>query len=153
MTDLGQLNSAIQNNPATVVYFTSATCPPCRVIAPIYDELVLSKGKQIFGVKVDIGMAQAIGRAYEVRSTPTFMFFLKGKKFSQFSGANQAELRSSIALLIYSAHPGMNAPLRYRALIARKIQSMSAKAIAYKVFLSHFFFYSSSTRPVVSQPL
>ncbi|GJJ77765.1 desumoylating isopeptidase 1 [Entomortierella parvispora] len=105
MTDLGQLNNAIQSNPATVVYFTSATCPPCRVIAPIYDELVLSKGKQIFGVKVDIGMAQAIGRAYEVRSTPTFMFFLKGKKFSQFSGANQAELRSSIDLLIYSAHP------------------------------------------------
>lgn len=106
MTDLGQLNTAIQNNPATVVYFTSATCPPCRIIAPIYDELVLSKGKQIFGVKVDIGMAQAIGRAYEVRSTPTFMFFLKGKKFSQFSGANQAELRSSSDLLIYSAHPG-----------------------------------------------
>lgn len=106
MTDLSLLRSTIQNNTATVVYFTSATCPPCRVIAPIYDELVLSKGSQIKGVKVDIGMAQAIGRAYEVRSTPTFMFFLRGEKFSQFSGADQAELRSSIDLLIYSAHPG-----------------------------------------------
>ncbi|KAG0054732.1 hypothetical protein BGZ89_002563 [Linnemannia elongata] len=105
MTDLSLLRSTIQNNTATVVYFTSATCPPCRVIAPIYDELVLSKGSQIKGVKVDIGMAQAIGRAYEVRSTPTFMFFLRGEKFSQFSGADQAELRSSIDLLIYSAHP------------------------------------------------
>ncbi|KAF9910453.1 hypothetical protein EC991_006504 [Linnemannia zychae] len=105
MTDLALLRSTIQNNTATVVYFTSATCPPCRVIAPIYDELVLAKGSQIKGVKVDIGMAQAIGRAYEVRSTPTFMFFLRGEKFSQFSGADQAELRSSIDLLIYSAHP------------------------------------------------
>ncbi|KAG0280745.1 hypothetical protein BGZ95_008892 [Linnemannia exigua] len=105
MTDLSLLRSTIQNNTATVVYFTSATCPPCRVIAPIYDELVLAKGSQIKGVKVDIGMAQAIGRAYEVRSTPTFMFFLRGEKFSQFSGADQAELRSSIDLLIYSAHP------------------------------------------------
>ncbi|KAF9546014.1 hypothetical protein EC957_010289 [Mortierella hygrophila] len=105
MTDLSLLRSTIQNNTATVVYFTSATCPPCRVIAPIYDELVLSKGSQIKGVKVDIGMAQAIGQAYEVRSTPTFMFFLRGEKLSQFSGADQAELRSSIDLLIYSAHP------------------------------------------------
>ncbi|KAG0321396.1 hypothetical protein BGZ97_011475 [Linnemannia gamsii] len=105
MTDLSLLRNTIQNNTATVVYFTSATCPPCRVIAPIYDELVLSKGSQIKGAKVDIGMAQAIGRAYEIRSTPTFMFFLRGEKFSQFSGADQAELRSSIDLLIYSAHP------------------------------------------------
>ncbi|KAF8979842.1 hypothetical protein BGZ46_004971 [Entomortierella lignicola] len=105
MTDLDQLRSTIQNNNATVVYFTSATCPPCRVIMPIFDELILAKGQQIKGVKVDIGIAQAIGRAYEIRSTPTFAFFLKGEKFSQFSGADQAELRSSIDLLIYSAHP------------------------------------------------
>ncbi|KAF9967342.1 hypothetical protein BGZ70_009884 [Mortierella alpina] len=106
VSDLMQLRTLIQNNPATVVYFTSATCPPCRVIAPIYEELVQAKGGQIKGVKVDVGMAQAIGREYEVRSTPTFMFFLRGTKFSQFSGADQAELRSSIDLLIYSAHPG-----------------------------------------------
>ncbi|KAF9429789.1 hypothetical protein BGZ94_009483 [Podila epigama] len=105
MTDLGQLQQTIQSNKAVVVYFTSATCPPCRVIAPIFDEMVLSKGKELVGIKVDIGMAQAIGRAYQIQSTPTFMFFLNGSKFSQFSGANQAELRSSIDLLIYSAHP------------------------------------------------
>ncbi|KAF9354804.1 hypothetical protein BGX26_007351 [Mortierella sp. AD094] len=105
MTDLDQLRSTIQNNTATVVYFTSATCPPCRIIMPIFDELVLAKGQQIKGVKVDVGMAQAIGRAYEIRSTPTFAFFLRGEKFSQFSGADQAELRSSIDLLVYSAHP------------------------------------------------
>ncbi|KAF9283536.1 hypothetical protein BGZ68_005277 [Mortierella alpina] len=105
VSDLGQLRAIIQDNPATVVYFTSASCPPCRVIAPIYEELVQAKGGKIKGVKVDVGMAQAIGRQYEIRSTPTFMFFLRGTKFSQFSGADQAELRSSIDLLIYSAHP------------------------------------------------
>ncbi|KAF9171277.1 hypothetical protein BGX21_006766 [Mortierella sp. AD011] len=117
MTDLGQLRSTIQNNTATVVYFTSATCPPCRVIMPIFDELVLAKGQQIKGVKVDVGMAQAIGRAYEIRSTPTFAFFLRGEKFSQFSGADQAELRSSIDLLVYSAHPGLSGtPILFHSL-------------------------------------
>ncbi|KAG0017676.1 hypothetical protein BGZ80_008035 [Entomortierella chlamydospora] len=57
MTDLGQLRSTIQNNTATVVYFTSATCPPCRVIMPIFDELVLAKGQKIKGVKVDVGLS------------------------------------------------------------------------------------------------
>ncbi|KAI8360613.1 PPPDE putative peptidase domain-containing protein [Mortierella sp. GBAus27b] len=105
MTNLNLLQTSIQSHTAFVVYFTSATCPPCRVIAPIYDEMILSKGEKIKGVKVDIGMAQEIGRAFQIRSTPTFMFFLRGEKFSQFSGANQAELRSSIDLLVYSAHP------------------------------------------------
>ncbi|KAG0201185.1 hypothetical protein BGX28_005932 [Mortierella sp. GBA30] len=105
ITELRQLRNTIQSSPATVVYFTSATCPPCRVIAPIYEELIQAKGGKITGVKVDVGIAQAIGSEYEIRSTPTFMFFLRGKKFSQFSGADQAELRSSIDLLIYSAHP------------------------------------------------
>ncbi|KAF9586712.1 hypothetical protein BGW38_007545 [Lunasporangiospora selenospora] len=105
-TSLDALRAVIRNNTAVVVYFTSATCPPCRVIAPVFEELVLSKGEnQIKGAKVDLSVAYQIGQAFEVRSTPTFVFYLRGEKFSQFSGANQAELRSSIDLLIYSAHP------------------------------------------------
>ncbi|KAF9158713.1 hypothetical protein DFQ26_007312 [Actinomortierella ambigua] len=118
LTDLTKLRSTIANNKAVAVYFTSATCPPCRVIAPIYDELIQEKQDKIVGVKVDIGMAQAIGRAFSIRSTPTFMFFLNGEEFSQFSGANQAELRSSIDLLIFSAaHPHKRIKLeQYKAL-------------------------------------
>ncbi|KAF9123050.1 hypothetical protein BGW39_009310 [Mortierella sp. 14UC] len=133
MTDLSLLRSTIQNNTATVVYFTSATCPPCRVIAPIYDELVLAKGSQIKGVKVDIGMAQAIGRAYEVRSTPTFMFFLRGEEFSRFSGADQAELRSSIDLLIYSAHPAHP----HKLLSLHQYQGLSEKPIVFNFSLDN----------------
>ncbi|KAG0362004.1 hypothetical protein BGZ54_008818 [Gamsiella multidivaricata] len=105
ITDLSQLQSIVRQNAATVVYFTSATCPPCRIIAPVFDEIVLSKDKEIKGVKVDVGVAQAIGREYGIQSTPTFVFFLFGKESSRFSGADQAELRSCIDVLIYSTHP------------------------------------------------
>ncbi|KAG0036233.1 hypothetical protein BGZ82_004506 [Podila clonocystis] len=100
-----QLLSSIGGAASGTVPFMTDLSLLQQIIAPIFDEMVLSKGKDIVGIKVDIGIAQAIGRAFEVRSTPTFMFFLRGAKFSQFSGANQAELRSSIDLLIYSAHP------------------------------------------------
>ncbi|KAG0223864.1 hypothetical protein BGW41_005338 [Actinomortierella wolfii] len=105
VTDLTQLRNTIATNKAVVVYFTSATCPPCRVIAPIYDELIQEKHGKVIGVKVDIGQARAIGREFAIYSTPTFVFFLNGAEFSRFSGANQIELRSSIDVLIYSTNP------------------------------------------------
>ncbi|KAG0233885.1 hypothetical protein BGW42_007092 [Actinomortierella wolfii] len=104
-TDLTQLRNTIATNKAVAVYFTSATCPPCRVIAPIYDELIQEKQGKVIGVKVDIGQARAIGREFAIYSTPTFVFFLNGAEFSRFSGANQTELRSSIDVLIYSTNP------------------------------------------------
>ncbi|KAF9917528.1 hypothetical protein BX616_000687, partial [Lobosporangium transversale] len=106
-TDLTQLQNLIRDNAAVAVFFTSATCPPCHTIAPIFDEMILLKNGQIKGVKVDVSMpmTQEIKRAYGIQLTPTFMFFLKGDKDSEFSGANQAELRSSIDSLIYAVHP------------------------------------------------
>ena len=62
--------------------FTSATCPRCRMIEPIFEELTRSKGRlQVAFVKVDlgVGMGSMVAREYGVSATPTFGFFLDGK--------------------------------------------------------------------------
>ncbi|SAM03177.1 hypothetical protein [Absidia glauca] len=107
------LDKLITTYPAVAVFFTSATCPPCRVIKPDFEQLIKDKNQdtpslRILGAIVDTSVAFDAGAKYQVRSTPTFMFFHNGQKMSQFSGADYAELKSSIDLLLFTAYPRMS---------------------------------------------
>ncbi|OZJ06812.1 hypothetical protein BZG36_00002 [Bifiguratus adelaidae] len=102
------LDQLIANNKAVAVMFTSATCPPCRVIAPEYESMIadISSGDhKVVGAKVDVGTAMGIGQSYNVRVTPTFMFFHDGRKLSEFKGADRRQLQSEIEFLVYTAYP------------------------------------------------
>jgi len=63
-----------------VVFFTSATCPPCKVIYPVFEQKAKElDGKAVF-VKVDVGEAREVGSIYGISATPTFMTFSRGEK-------------------------------------------------------------------------
>ncbi|RAH65730.1 bifunctional C97 family peptidase/thioredoxin family protein [Aspergillus aculeatinus CBS 121060] len=88
-----------------VIFFTSATCPPCRMVYPTYDELAEEAGDRAILIKVDISTAMDVSTKYRVRATPTFMTFLKGQKVDEWSGANPAQLRGNVRLLLEMATP------------------------------------------------
>ena len=90
-----------------IVFFTSATCPPCKLLYPTYDELAEELGDKATFIKVDISKpgANAIGSQYSVRATPTFVTFLKGEKENEWVGADPASLRGNIRLLVEMAVP------------------------------------------------
>ncbi len=88
-----------------VIFFTSATCPPCKIVYPAYDELAAEAGQKAVLIKVDLNDAYEIGAKYQVRATPTFMTFLRGEKENEWSGANESQLRGNIQLLLQMAHP------------------------------------------------
>lgn len=88
-----------------VIFFTSATCPPCKIVYPAYDELAAEAGNKATLIKVDLSQAYDVGAKYAVRVTPTFMTFLHGEKEQEWSGANEHQLRSNIHLLLQMAHP------------------------------------------------
>ncbi|KAI8815816.1 PPPDE putative peptidase domain-containing protein [Fimicolochytrium jonesii] len=120
-TNLLQLESILASHRCVAVDFTSESCPPCRVISPVFEELIAERNSgyrqtgigeaarsdmnKIVGVKVEVGRARDIATKYQITATPTFIFFLDGKKFSQFSGANQSELKSQIDVLLFTAFP------------------------------------------------
>lgn len=95
---------------AVVVFFTSASCPPCRTIKPDFENLIRDKntGQQqqikVLGVIMDTSMAPDAGK-YGIRVTPTFQLYLNGKKYSEFKGANYAELKSQLDILLFEAYP------------------------------------------------
>ncbi|RPD62239.1 DUF862-domain-containing protein [Lentinus tigrinus ALCF2SS1-7] len=111
-TNPSSLHGLLQAHKAVVVFFTSATCGPCRMIEPVFEEIAHQKthgrdgGRPAF-VKVDmsVGMGGQVGQEWGVRVTPTFLFFLDGKKTYELKGVNAPELRTQVDLLLYQAYP------------------------------------------------
>ncbi|KAK5103624.1 hypothetical protein LTS08_003042 [Lithohypha guttulata] len=103
-SDLDKLLRQAENSCAAI-FFTSATCPPCKMVYPAYDELAAEAGDKAVLIKVDVSQVYDIAMRYQVRATPTFMTFLKGKKDQEWSGADAARLRGNIRLLVQMAHP------------------------------------------------
>ncbi|EPE04345.1 pul domain-containing protein [Ophiostoma piceae UAMH 11346] len=98
--ELSRLLDAAKTSCAAI-FFTSATCPPCKILYPVYDQLAQELQGKITLIKVDISLPQAqpIAMQYSVHATPTFITFLKGEKESQWSGADSAKLRGNLQLL------------------------------------------------------
>lgn len=92
-TNPSSLHSLLKSHRAAIVFFTSATCGPCRMIEPLFEDLAHQKthgsgsGRVAF-VKVDlaVGMGNQVAGEWGVRATPTFLFFLDGKKVNILQG-------------------------------------------------------------------
>lgn len=99
------LHGATQS--CAIVFFTSATCPPCKMMYPLYDQLADELGAQVTFIKVDVSQPASldIAQNYSVRATPTFVTLLRGKEENRWSGADQAALRGNVQLLAQMAHP------------------------------------------------
>jgi len=106
-TRLKQLDELLASAKDTcaVIFFTSATCPPCKTVYSAYDELAADAGNKAILMKVDLSEAYEIGAQYQIRATPTFVTFLRGEKENEWSGANESQLRGNVNLLIQMAHP------------------------------------------------
>ena len=107
VTQLHVLESYLDSarKSCAVIFFTSATCPPCKLVYPAYDELAAEAGDKAVLIKVDTSQAYEIASKYQIRATPTFISFLKGEKESEWVGANEAQLRGNVQLLLQMAHP------------------------------------------------
>lgn len=105
-SEFDRLMTAAKNSCA-VVFFTSATCPPCKTLYPIYDQLAEEVGDKATLMKVDISQPQQneIGSRYSISATPTIVTFLHGEEENRWSGADPAALRGNVQLLVQMAHP------------------------------------------------
>ena len=73
-----------------VVDFYSDSCGPCRMMAPIFKNMAKEYAGRAVFVKVNVQSAD-VGQ--QIRSMPTFQFWLNGKKMEEFAGGDEASLR------------------------------------------------------------
>lgn len=70
-----------------LVDFYAEWCGPCKMIAPIIDELAESYDGKIKIGKLDIDQASDIAGSHGVMSIPTIIFFKNGEKVEESAGA------------------------------------------------------------------
>jgi thioredoxin 1 len=71
----------------TMVDFWATWCGPCRMIAPIVEQLAESYAGQITVGKLDVDANPRVAAQYNVRSIPTILFLKGGKVVDTVVGA------------------------------------------------------------------
>ncbi len=84
----GDFAAQVEQAPGlTVVDFWAAWCGPCRMIAPILDQLSVEYAGKVKVTKLDVDSNQATSTKFNVRSIPTLLFFKDGQLVDQVVGA------------------------------------------------------------------
>jgi thioredoxin 1 len=71
----------------TVVDFWATWCGPCRMIAPILDQIAVEYAGQVKIAKLDVDANIKTATRFNVRSIPMLLFFKDGKVVDQIVGA------------------------------------------------------------------
>ena len=76
-----------KNEGLTIVDFWAVWCGPCRMVAPILDQLATEYEGKVKVTKLDVDTNIKTGSRFNVRSIPTLLFFKGGKVVDQIIGA------------------------------------------------------------------
>lgn len=78
-----------------VVDFWAAWCGPCRMVAPVLDQLSVEYAGKVKVAKLDVDTNIRTPTRFEVRSIPAILFFKKGELVDRVIGAvPKAELEA-----------------------------------------------------------
>jgi thioredoxin 1 len=87
------LNSA----QPVLVDFWAEWCGPCKMIAPVLDELATEYGGKVKIAKVNIDEHQNLAMQYRVTAIPTLLVFKGGQVVEQMVGAkSKRDLKASL---------------------------------------------------------
>ncbi|WP_017595752.1 thioredoxin family protein [Nocardiopsis potens] len=86
-TDAGFAEEVLGADRPVLVMFTSAHCPPCRMMAPVLDEVAAERADRIAVARLDVDANPEAVRAYGVMGTPTLILFDGGEPVRSLVGA------------------------------------------------------------------
>ena len=81
------LNDILASDKPVVIDFWAEWCGPCRMIAPLVEELAAEyEGRVVIG-KCDVDENDAIATKYSIRNIPTLLFIKGGEVVDKQVGA------------------------------------------------------------------
>src|SRR5256885_8621941 len=89
-----------QDGKAVIVDFWAEWCGPCKMIAPLLDEIAREKADSVKVAKVNVDQNQSLSSKYNIRSIPSLLFFKNGQLRDQVTGMlSKKDLLGRIASL------------------------------------------------------
>ena len=101
VTDNNFQAEVLESDKPMLVDFWAAWCGPCRVVAPVLEEIA-SERDDLRIVKLDVDANQQTAANYEVLSIPTMILFKNGQVAKKIIGAYpkkrlESELESELS--------------------------------------------------------
>jgi len=89
-----------RSDKPVLVDFWAEWCGPCKLIAPLLDEIAREKADAIKVAKVNVDENQSLSSKYNIRAIPSLLFFKNGQLRDQVTGmASKKDLLSRIEAL------------------------------------------------------
>jgi thioredoxin 1 len=90
-------NKVLQSDKPVIVDFYADWCGPCKMLAPIFEELSTEMPSAVF-VKVDVERETKLAMEHQVRSIPTLILFKGGEPVERVTGLlSKEQLKSLIS--------------------------------------------------------
>jgi thioredoxin 1 len=73
-------------NRTVLVDFWAGWCVPCRMMAPVLNNLAEELNANAFVGKIDVEQYQGLAQKFKIRNIPTMVLFKDGKEVERFVG-------------------------------------------------------------------
>lgn len=85
-------NEVLESNEVVLVDFSAVWCGPCKMLAPVIDELSVEMEGKAKVFKIDVDQSGDIAQKYGIMNVPTVIIFKNGEIVDKVVGFNPKEV-------------------------------------------------------------
>ena len=88
---MNEFEKLIAGDKPVLVDFFATWCGPCKMMAPVLEEVKGKVGDAATIIKVDVDRNNTLAMSYGIQSVPTLMLFKQGQLLWRASGVQRAD--------------------------------------------------------------